>query len=53
MLDGKTAITRGKAKVDATALKVGERVSVEYMEEKKMNMAKTIKLAETAAAAKK
>ena len=53
MLDGKTAITRGKAKVDATALKVGERVSVEYMEEKKMNMAKTIKLAEAPAPAKK
>jgi hypothetical protein len=53
MLDDKTAITRGKTKVEATALKVGDRVSVDYMEEKKMNMAKTIKLGEAPAAAKK
>jgi hypothetical protein len=53
MLDAKTAITRGKAKLDATALKVSERVSVEYMEQKPMNMAKTIKLGERPAAAKK
>jgi len=53
MLDAKTAVTRGKAKLDATALKVGERVSMDYMEQKPMNMAKTIKLAATPAAAKK
>jgi hypothetical protein len=53
MLDEKTAITRGKVKFDATALKAGERVSVEYVQEKKMNVAKTIKLGQAPAAAKK
>ena len=52
MLDKKTTVTRGKEKLDATALKVGERVSVEYMESKKMLMAQAIKLG-TAQAAKK
>ena len=46
MLDAKTAITRGKAKLDATALKTGERVSIDYMQEKNMNMARTVKLGE-------
>ena len=50
MLDAKTAITRGRTKVDAAALKVGERVSVEYSQEKDMLMAKTIKLSTAAAA---
>ena len=53
MLDKKTAVTRGKEKLDATALKVGERVSVEYMEEKKMMMAHAIKLGSTTHAATK
>jgi hypothetical protein len=44
MLDKETAITRGKEKVDASAVKVGERVSVDYMEEKGMMMAHAIKL---------
>ena len=44
MLDSKTAITRGKDKVAAAALKVGERVSVDYMEEKGMMMAHAVKL---------
>src|SRR5262245_5182945 len=44
MLDKKTAVTRGKEKLDATALKVGERVSVDYMEQNKMMMAQAIKL---------
>jgi hypothetical protein len=44
MLDAKTAITRGKTKLDATALKVGERVSVDYTQDKNMNMAKAVKL---------
>ena len=44
MLDKKTTVTRGKEKLDATALKVGERVSVEYMESNKMMMAHAIKL---------
>jgi hypothetical protein len=45
MLDKKTVITRGKEKLDAAALKVGERISVDYMEENKMMMAQAIKLA--------
>jgi len=53
MLDAKTAITRGKAKLDATALKVGERVSVDYMQDKDMNMAKTVKLGTAPAPATK
>jgi hypothetical protein len=53
MLDTKTTVTRGKDKLDATALKVGDRVSVEYMEEKKMMMAHSIKLGTTTQAAKK
>lgn len=44
MLDGKTAVTRGKQKLAATDLKVGERVSIDYMQEKDVNTAKTIKL---------
>jgi outer membrane lipoprotein SlyB len=45
MFDKKTTFTRGKEKLDATALKVGERVSVDYMEEKnKMMMARAVKL---------
>jgi hypothetical protein len=44
MLDKKTTVTRGKEKLDATALRVGERVSVEYMESNKMLMAQAIKL---------
>jgi hypothetical protein len=52
MLDTKTAVTRGKEKLDATALKVGERVSVEYMESNKMLMAQAIKLGTTATAKK-
>jgi hypothetical protein len=52
MLDKKTTVTRGKEKLDATALKVGERVSVEYMESKKMLMAQAIKLGTTQAAKK-
>ena len=51
MLDAKTTVTRGRTKLDATALKVGERVSVDYMQEKDMLMATAIKLS-TAAAAK-
>jgi hypothetical protein len=45
MLDKSTTVTRGKDKADATALKVGERISVDYMEEKGMMMAHAIKLA--------
>ena len=45
MLDKGTTVTRGKEKVDASAIKVGERISVDYMEEKGMMMAHAIKLA--------
>jgi hypothetical protein len=53
MLDAKTAITRGKTKVDAAAVKVGERVVAEGNEEKEMLMARTVKLGAAAATAKK
>jgi hypothetical protein len=52
MLDAKTKITQGKARVDATALKVGDRVVAEGPEEKAMIMATTLKLAEAAVARK-
>ena len=53
MLDAKTAITRGKTKLDADAVKVGEQVVTEGIEEKEMIMAKTVKLGGAAATAKK
>lgn len=54
MLRDKTTITRGKTKLDATALKPGERVSIEATEENKMMMASSIKLGTaTATTAKK
>src|SRR5205823_727631 len=52
MLDKDTMITRGKDKLDATSLKVGERLSVDYMEQNKMMMAHVIKLATTTTAKK-
>ena len=52
MLDDKTAITRGKTKLDAAALKLGERVSVDYMPDQNMNMAKAVKLGTAAPASK-
>jgi hypothetical protein len=53
VLDPKTTITRGKARLDVTALKTGERVSIDYMQEKNVNMAKAIKLGTATAAAAK
>ena len=53
VVDTKTAITRGKAKLDSAALKTGERVSIDYVQEKNGNTAKTVKLGETQAASKK
>jgi hypothetical protein len=44
MCDDKTSVTRGKDKLDMTALKVGERVSIDAMQEKDMMMAHAIKL---------
>jgi hypothetical protein len=52
VLDKKTAITRGKEKLDVTALKAGERLSVDYMEQNKKMIAQTIKLATVTAASK-
>jgi hypothetical protein len=53
MLDKKTAITRGKTKLDPAAVKVGDRVVAVGMEEKDMIMATTVKLGAAAATAKK
>lgn len=53
VFDAKTPVTRGKAKLDAAALKTGDRISVDYTEGKdKINTAKTIKLGESPAARK-
>jgi hypothetical protein len=56
MTDAKTTVTRGKEKLTASAVKVGDRISVDAMQEKDMMMAHAIKLADatstTAAAAK-
>jgi hypothetical protein len=52
VLDKKTTITRGKEKLDATALKAGERLSVDYMEQNKKMIAHAIKLATISAASK-
>ena len=52
VFDAKTPITRGKDRLDATALKAGERVSVDYTEDKGTNTAKTIKLGTAPAAGK-
>jgi hypothetical protein len=53
MLDKKTAITRRKTKLDAAAVKVGDRVVAVGMEEKDMIMATTVKLGGAPATAKK
>ena len=45
MLDSKTTITQEGKKVDASAIKVGQRISVDAMQEKDMMMAQAIKLA--------
>jgi len=53
MLDNKTKVTQGKTKLDASALKVGDRVVAEGPEEKAMIMATSVKVGEASAAAKK
>jgi len=53
MLDAKTKITQGKNKVDASALKVGERIVAEGPEEKQMITATTVQLGTAPAAAAK
>lgn len=52
LLDDKTVITRGKDKLQPTALKAGDRVSLEYMEAKKIMTAHSIKLGTTQTAKK-
>jgi hypothetical protein len=49
-LTPKTAITRGKTKLDATAVKTGERISIDYMQAKNVNTATAVKLATAPAA---
>src|SRR5882672_5915772 len=44
MMDAKTKITQGKAKVEAKALKVGDRVVASGPEEQSMIMAETVKV---------
>ena len=53
VVDKTTTITRGKDKIEVTALKAGERVSVEYMEANKILTAHSVKLGTTAQTAKK
>ena len=53
MLDAKTKITQGKKKVDASVLKVGDRVVAEGPEEKAMITAKTLQVGVAPAATTK
>jgi hypothetical protein len=50
MMDAKTRITQGKAKLDVKALKVGDRVVAAGPEEKEMIMAETVKVGAVAPA---
>jgi uncharacterized low-complexity protein len=50
MLDAKTKITQGKTKVEASALKVGDRIVAEGPEHQEMIMAATVRLGEVPAA---
>jgi hypothetical protein len=53
MLDAKSKITKGKTKVQASALRVGDRVVAEGPEQKDVILATTVKLGETPAPAAK
>jgi hypothetical protein len=53
VIDAKTTITRGKTTLDAAALKAGERVSIDAVEEKAVMIAKAIKLGTASAPAAK
>jgi hypothetical protein len=48
--DTKTSVTRGKTKLDASAVKAGERVVVEGTEARNMIAARTVRLGPAAAA---
>jgi hypothetical protein len=49
MIDRKTKITRGKAALQAAALKVGDRIVAEGSESKAMMTAATVRVGEAAA----
>src|SRR5882672_5902751 len=50
MMDAKTKITKGATKLEAAALKVGDRVVAAGLEEKEMIMAATVKVGAAAPA---
>ena len=52
MLDARTKVTQGKTKLDAKALKVGDRVVAEGAEEKEMIMATSVQVGTAPVAAK-
>ena len=52
MMDAKTKITKGATKLEASALKVGDRVVAAGPEEKNMIMAETVKVGDAPAPAK-
>ena len=52
MMDAKTKVTQGKAKLELSAIKVGDRVVAAGPEEKEMIMAETVKVGVAAVAAK-
>ena len=52
MTDAKTKVTQGTAKLELTAIKVGDRVVAAGPEEKEMIMAETVKVGVAAAPAK-
>ena len=53
MVDAKTRITQGKAKIAANAVKVGDRIVAEGAEEKEMLMATSLQVGTAPAAAAK
>jgi hypothetical protein len=52
VLNARTAITRGKTKLDVAALKAGERVSIDYTQDKNVNTATAVKLGTAPVAAR-
>lgn len=52
MMDAKTKVTQGKAKLELSAIKIGDRVVAAGPEDKAMIMAETVKVGVAPAAAK-
>jgi len=52
MMDAKTKVTQGKAKLELSSIKVGDRVVAAGPEEKEMIMAETVKVGVAPVAAK-